>query len=315
MKLITSIDIFIQHCEYERGLAEYSLKAYKLDLKQFCIHCYKIKKDISIKEIDRSVIRSYLKYLYSLYKPKSIKRKIASLKSFLSFNEQEDYIEVNPFNKLRLKLEKEKLLPRVISREDLELILKAVYNNYRLKLESHKSISESIRDIAILELLFSSGMRVSELCSLKFEDVDLPSGQVKVSGKGKRERVIPICGKEVLNSLRLYIKEYSPWLERDKSFFLNRDKHGMSTQSVRLLIKKYCYLAGITTNITPHMFRHTVATLLLENGVDIRNIQCLLGHSSLSVTEIYTHVSQSSQREILKNKHPRKEFLKGVNRR
>ena len=164
---------------------------------------------------------------------------------------------------------------------------------------------EAIRDIAVLETLFSTGVRVSELCKLRGTDVDLVHRHILVMGKGKRERIIPICDQAVLKALKCYRDCYATHLMPESAFFLNRGMRPLSDQSVRLIIKKYQKKACIPENATPHMFRHTIATLLLENGVDIRNIQTLLGHSSLAVTEIYTHVSLSAQREALGRKHPR----------
>ncbi len=171
-----------------------------------------------------------------------------------------------------------------------------------------RAYKEAARDIAVLETLFSTGVRVSELCRLRKEDVDLSQLHILVMGKGKRERVIPLCDKATVQALKNYKRLYADFLKTGSAFFLNRDKQPLSDQSVRQIIKKYQKQACIPENASPHMFRHTIATLLLENGVDIRNIQTLLGHSSLAVTEIYTHVSLSAQREALGKNHPRKEL-------
>jgi len=157
----------------------------------------------------------------------------------------------------------------------------------------------------VIETLFSTGVRVSELCHLKITDVDLQHHHIRVLGKGKRERVIPLCDPATVNALSEYKSIYFTNTAIGDNFFLNRDRKPLSDQSVRQIIKKYQKKSQIPEMVTPHMFRHTIATLLLENGVDIRNIQTLLGHSSLAVTEIYTHVSLSAQREALGRCHPR----------
>ena len=148
-------------------------------------------------------------------------------------------------------------------------------------------------------------MRISELCSLKPSDVDLESENILIYGKGAKERIIQIGNPEVISALNLYQKEFSEDINMCGYFFVNRLNHRLSDQSVRFMINRYTKLAGITQHITPHMFRHSFATLLLEQDVDIRYIQKMLGHSSISTTEIYTHVSNTKQKDILIHKHPR----------
>lgn len=281
-----------------------TLTAYKLDLSQFQEKQY-VSSLNSVTEIDKNVIRSYLSWLDTNYKPRSIKRKIATLKSFFSFLEQEDHIENSPFRKLRLRINRAINLPRTLSLSSVNKLLKAAYDSLESTRKDSIAYQEKTRDIAVLKILFSTGIRVSELCKLKASDVDINNQQILVLGKGKRERAIPLCNNSTVNALNAYINEYSNHLNANDPFFLNRDKRPLSDQSVRHIINKYNILSCIPEHATPHMFRHTIATLLLENGVDIRNIQKLLGHSSLAVTEIYTHVSLSAQREALTDRHPR----------
>ena len=179
-------------------------------------------------------------------------------------------------------------------------------------LYEQKSLAESeyqlrccVRDIAMIELLFATGMRISELCSLKPESIDLESGNILIYGKGAKERVIQIGNPEVISALLLYQEYFKEDIVSCGYFFVNKRKNKLSDQSVRFMIKRYAEIAGITQHITPHMFRHSFATLLLEQDVDIRYIQQMLGHSSISTTEIYTHVSNKKQKDILVNKHPR----------
>jgi integrase/recombinase XerD len=165
-----------------------------------------------------------------------------------------------------------------------------------------------IRDIAVIELLFASGMRVSELCQLTASDINLEEGVIKILGKGNKERIIQICQNETIKALRVYRNLYFEQIQVESLFFINRLGRGLSAQSVRLMIKNYIKQTEINKHITPHTFRHTFATLLLEEDVDIKYIQSLLGHSSISVTQIYTHVNTEKQKQILSSKHPRRKM-------
>lgn len=162
-----------------------------------------------------------------------------------------------------------------------------------------------IRDIAVCELLFATGMRISELCSIPSENIDLENGIVRIYGKGSKERILQIGHKDVICALSEYRKAFSCEIDSSGYFFVNRLHNQLSDQSVRYMINKYVEIAAIKVHITPHMFRHSFATLLLEQDVDIRYIQRMLGHSSITTTEIYTHVSNTKQKDILLNRHPR----------
>ena len=163
-----------------------------------------------------------------------------------------------------------------------------------------------IRDIAVIELLFATGIRISELCSLKPADINLYDQDILIRGKGSKERKIQLGNDNVISILHEYQEECRADIETCGYFFINRLKQRLSEQSVREMINKYCTLAAIDLHITPHMFRHSFATCLLEADVDIRYIQEMLGHSSIHITEIYTHVAMSKQKDILTTKHPRK---------
>ncbi|HAS88872.1 MAG TPA: integrase [Desulfovibrio sp.] len=306
MKLNLAIKSFLQYCSLERALSPLTLNAYKKDLDQF-INITTSEYYDAI-DIDKELIRSYLLFINDGYKPKTLKRKLATLKSFFNFLEREDIIPVTPFRKLHIKIDRSKQLPKIIKESSLSKILKYAYLEQQKFCPTSNAYRESTRDICVLELLFATGIRVSELCSISPIEIDLKNNKLKINGKGNKQRMIPLCEKNSLKILKEYSRLYADILHDSTSFFLNRDLRPLSDQSVRRIIKKYSSIAGVTENITPHMFRHTIATMLLENGVDIRNIQILLGHSSLSVTEIYTHVSLSSQREILVKKHPRKKI-------
>lgn len=245
------------------------------------------------------------------YKSKTIKRKIASLRAFFLYLESEN-IEIEKFFlNIRTKFKDSVILPRTIKLEDISKIFNEVYKqlkNDRNTIYAKKSI---LRDIAILELLFATGLRVSEICSLRNKYIDILHGEILVLGKGAKERIIQVTNINTIESLENYfdIFKSSKDLNKDAYYFINRRGQRLSEQSVRFMVKKYSNMCGIKDNITPHMFRHTFATMLLEDDVDIRYIQRILGHSSIITTQIYTNVAVSKQKEILTIKQPRNKIV------
>ena len=290
---------YIEHCQYRKRLDYKTLKAYQIDLKQYAGSCPSMKNALSKEVVDRYIIN-----LHKQYKPKTVKRKIASLKAFFHYLEYQELIKENPFNKLDTRFREEKLLPKTIPFHSIQKFLSVLYEQKSLA-ESEYQLRCCVRDIAMIELLFATGMRISELCSLKPESIDLESGNILIYGKGAKERVIQIGNPEVISALLLYQEYFKEDIVSCGYFFVNKRKNKLSDQSVRFMINRYAEIADITQHITPHMFRHSFATLLLEQDVDIRYIQQMLGHSSISTTEIYTHVSNKKQKDILVNKHPR----------
>lgn len=285
---------YLNSCNNRKNLSKKTIKAYSIDLHQFMKF---IPKDT---KINKQCIEKYIDTLHSNYKPKSVKRKIASLKAFFHYLELEELIDINPFHKIQIRYKEPFSLPKTIPLKDIEKIINysyKVYNNANS--ENQKIIS--LRNILILELLFATGIRISELCSLNTEDIDFNDYIIKIHGKGSKERLVQICNKSIQNLIEEYIN-----LRQDSDYmFSNRLKNRLSEQSARNMIKQYTKNAGINTHITPHMFRHSFATLLLEEDVDIRYIQQMLGHSSITTTQIYTHISMKKQRNILVTKHPR----------
>lgn len=291
---------YLSYCKYEKGLDSKTQKAYKTDLLQFADY-------ISGRgaELSKDNLQAYLSELYKRYKIKSVKRKIASLRAFFNYLEYEDILPVNPLNRMRIKLHEPFLLPRTIQLETVDMILQCAYKQKQLPSNTPCQMRTSLRDVAVLELLFATGVRVSELCFLRKDSINLSSGEIKIYGKGSKERLIQIGNKDVLSAVSSYYAANSEDIENSGWFFVNRLGHRLSDQSVRNMINRYTTLAGVEQHITPHMFRHAFATLLLEEDVDIRYIQKLLGHSSISTTQIYTHVTTKKQRDILTAKHPR----------
>ena len=306
--VIEASENFIFHCKFEKGLSPKTIQAYNLDIKQFVDFLNQKKYSKELLKIEKNVLKEFLQYI-SDKQPKTIKRKIATLKALFNFLDFEDEININPFRKVRVQIKEPKVLPTVLNIADVLKIFKSAYQaRAKISVKDSYSYRSITRDIAILELLFTTGIRVSELCSLKMENIGKNFSYILVKGKGEKERLIQICNKETILALRAYYNTFEQAIEKAGIFFVNRLQSPISDQSVRFMIKKYTALAGIEKNITPHTFRHTFATLLLEEGVDLIYIQHLLGHSSIMTTQIYTHVNQAKQKQILRTKHPRKKF-------
>ncbi|MCH8904396.1 MAG: tyrosine-type recombinase/integrase [Bacteroidetes bacterium] len=302
------IDKFLFHCEFEKNLSPKTLQAYQTDLKQFTNSLDFSENSHSILLIDKTVLRKYLGTLTG-FSPKSMKRKIATLKAMFSYLEFDDLIPANPFRKMNIRIKEPHRLPVVMDQQEIRRLLKSAYIE-KLKTKDKKSYAYAVvvRDITVMELLFATGIRVSELCTLGKQNIDRDSGLVQVTGKGSKERIVQVVDPEVLNILREYFELFRAQILDTGFFFINRLGNRLSDQSVRLMIKKYSIIAKIAKHITPHTFRHTFATLLLEEDVDIRYIQKFLGHSSIVTTQLYTHVSSQKQQQILIAKHPRKSF-------
>lgn len=299
MNLEHLINIYLEHCKIQNNLSFKTLKAYKSDLSQFRVF-------ISDNDfLNKSNIEDYIAYLKSMsYKIKTIKRKIASLKAFYSFLIYQEYIEINPFYKIKLKIKESFVLPKIIAIEDLNKLFNVIEEKIEITNNSKYVYKELLRDRAILELLLASGMRIGELCALKRSNIMYSSNLIKIKGKGSKERMIPIYHPRLINDLIMYEKAFDKELKSSEYFFISKRKNGISCQSVAYMIKKYSRLAGIGINITPHMFRHTFATMLLEQDVDSRQIQLILGHSSIYTTQIYTHISSKKKNDIMKYKNP-----------
>jgi integrase/recombinase XerD len=299
-----SIQVFLNHCEYERNFSAHTVKAYRLDLCQFTRFTVEQGKSSTVTQVDRSLIREYTRTLYH-YKPRTQRRKLAAVKSLFGFLEREGILESNPARNLRLDIRLGRILPRTVSLSVLQAFFRQVYANRRSRVEQTQPCHLAIRDVALFELMFSTGMRVSEISNLLVTTVDLERGAVLVRGKGNKERLIPICDDQVHSALIAYVAVQGPSREPDGFFFTNRFGRRLSEQSIRMALKRHAKAAGLE-KITPHIFRHTVATMLLEQGVDLRFIQTFLGHSSIVTTTIYAHVNDKSQRDVLNHRHPRR---------
>lgn len=300
------IENYLKYCESQKRLDRKTLKAYRIDLKQFVQSTAGIS-DPAITNITSNTIEEYISKLHIQYKPKTVKRKIASIKSFFHYLEYKDIIYKNPFNKLQIQFREPNILPKTIPLNAVEKLLFTIYQRLNDSTTEYQR-KNTLRDAAVIELLFSTGIRISELCELKDKNIDLDNGVILIYGKGDKERRLHIGNKQVIKILKEYRETFKIKIESTNHFFINNIGEVLSDQSVRRMINKYAALAEINLHITPHMFRHTFATSLLEADVDIRYIQEMLGHSSIKVTEIYTHVTVSKQKDILCTKHPRKDF-------
>ena len=301
--LQTQITSYLEYCLTQKRLDGKTIKAYKIDLFQFSDGI----STTSLLEITPSILENYIKKLHEKYKPKSVKRKIASIKAFFHYLEYRNIIIQNPFNKIQIHFREPVILPKTIPLYIVEKFLSTIYSQ-RSNAKTDYQKRNALRDAAVAELLFSTGIRISELCNLKNNDVNLIDGIILIYGKGSKERLLQIGNSSVLDILREYKNNFYQKTLQCDHFFTSQSGKPLSDQSVRRMINKYSSIASIDLHITPHMFRHTFATSLLEADVDIRYIQEMLGHSSINITEIYTHVAVAKQKDILANKHPRKNF-------
>jgi integrase/recombinase XerD len=294
--------LFINYLRTERSLSENSIASYNFDLTKL-FDFLKRKKMISVKEIDDKALNDFLKIIKSsmnkndeVFSVKSISRYISSFRTFFKFLEAENYIKNNPAENLEAP-KSSRALPEVLTIDEINKILDSV----------NLSEKAGLRDRAILETMYASGLRVSELTNLEISNIDFESGFLRVFGKGSKERIVPI-GKSALSFIAEYIKMLRDKIKNAKSLnyvFLNLRGGKLSRMGVWNIVDEYCKKANIKKEVHPHTFRHSFATHLLEGGADIRIIQEMLGHSDISTTQIYTHIDKEYLIEIHKTFHPR----------
>ena len=287
---------YLEYCEFRKELDWNTLKAYRIDLMQFFEY---VKEDIPGKE----KIEDYITELHKKFKQKTIKRKIASVKAYYNYLVESEIISDTPFRKIKVKFKESIILPRIIPREEIEQILNCMYAQENRK--NVKAYKYWLRDVAVIETLFATGARVYEISNIREDSVNLNTGLIKIMGKGGKERYVQIASSEILGVLKNYYKENAEDIKQSGFFFVNNRGCRYTEQSIRLMLKKYAKLAGVERNITPHMFRHSFATYLVEEGVDISCVQQILRHSSIKTTQIYIHVAAKRQAEILRELHPR----------
>lgn len=275
MDLREEVGSYLEYCEFRKELDEKTLKAYRIDLCQYFSF-------FSCDEPEKREIEMYITDLHKKYKQRTVKRKIASIKAFYNYLVEEDIIYENPFRRIKVKFRETVVLPRIIPRDEIERLLNVIYaDGERLDKRRNKFW---LRDIAVIETLFATGARVYEISNIRTDSVDLRSGHIRIMGKGNKERYIQIGNTSVLELLRRYYETNELAIKESGYFFVNRRGNRFSEQSIRIMIKKYAALAGIERSVTPHMFRHSFATYLIEEGVDISCVQQILGHSSIKTT-------------------------------
>lgn len=299
-KLVAS---FIKYIQTEKGYSVHTIRNYESDLRQFgkfvAARTGVKDGDPGIGLVDHTLIRSYLAALFDKHRRTTIARKLSALKSFYGFLELRGFAPLNPAAEITTPRQ-ERHIPTYLPIDDMFALLE----------QPDREGEFGLRDLAILELLYSTGLRVSELVALDIERLDLNSRLVRVSGKGGKERLLPV-GRKAIAAIREYLghtgerRKKAGYGKGDGPVFLNYRGGRLSARSVNRLVKRYSRKCGITLEISPHSLRHTFATHLLDGGADLRSIQELLGHVNLSSTQKYTHVSIDKLVEVYDKAHPR----------
>ncbi|MFH1037938.1 MAG: site-specific tyrosine recombinase/integron integrase [PVC group bacterium] len=289
------IDAFVRYLRLEKNASPHTLRNYRSDLAQFqrFLSSQDVSGAIRVTGIDRLTLRGYMAFLQQQGVGKrSLSRKISALRSFFRFLRREGVMESNPASQVWLPRQ-DKKLPSFLDLDEIRALLEM----------PDRSTLLGLRDCAILETLYSTGIRVGALVSMNRGNVDLIGDLVKVREKGKKERLCPL-GPYAVRALRKYL-ETSPGEAASVPLFVNRSRERLSAEAVGKMLKKYITKAAITKKITPHAIRHSFATHLLDAGADLRSVQELLGHESLSTTQIYTHVSKERLKKEYDRTHPR----------
>ncbi len=291
---------FLKYLETEKSASPHTLKNYGRDLKEFVLYLKQdfpslVKGEEALWEkLETRHLRSFIAHLIQKNKASSVGRKLSTLKSFYQFCVRKALLEKNPA-RLILTPKKPRLLPKFLSVDEAERLLATSQ-------KTNKTFSK--RDHAIFEILYGCGLRVSELVGLDFASLDFSNQSLRVKGKGKKERIVPI-GEKAWEALNAYLKERKPALSQKEALFLNNRGQRIHVRRVEALLEEYQLRSGLGRKVSPHGLRHSYATHLLGNGADLRSIQQLLGHASLSTTQKYTHLSLEKLMEIYDKAHPK----------
>ena len=290
----SELDTFIDHLWLEDGLSKNTLESYRADLSQF--HTWLVTQQRNLLGVNQADIQQYLAFKFPQSKPRSISRLVASMRRFYRYALRENLIETDP----TLHIESPKLprsLPKSLNEQEVSDLLNAPDINQPI----------GLRDRAMLELLYASGLRVSELVTVKVHEVSTQDGVVRVTGKGSKTRLVPM-GQEAASWIDQYLNYARPEILQKKlcdALFVTNRADMMTRQAFWYLIKRYALLAGIHKHMSPHVLRHAFATHLLNHGADLRVVQMLLGHSDISTTQIYTHVARERLKQLHSVHHPR----------
>lgn len=283
----------------EKNFSQYTAKAYASDVMSFLIWL----EEANVSSVDYNKIREYLRFIHKYnYKKTTIARKISALRTFYKYLYRERVVEVNPVSSITAP-KREKKLPKFLDKDEIEQIL----NNVNIENPS------GFRNRAILELLWATGMRISELSGLNFGDLNLEHNEIKVFGKGSKERIVLISERAksyiqryIEHARRLVAKDFPPPpQDEDSPVFINNTGYRLNPKTIRNVINSIVDKISLPKKVTPHMFRHSFATYLIENGADLRVVQELLGHASISNTQIYTHISTKHLTDTYNKAHPR----------
>jgi integrase/recombinase XerC len=281
------IEKFIRYLEVEKNYSAHTILNYKLDLEDF----RNFLGEAALEKIDYLLLRKYLALLKEKnLSNRTVNRHLSSLRSFFRFLTRESLIKANPILSLSSP-KQEKYLPSFLTEEEVAKLIDAVI----------PKDERGLRDRAILETFYSTGIRISELANLSKEDFDFIGGIVKVMGKGKKERIVPI-GDKAISAIREYLDKRK---KQTDAIFLNKNGEAITTRGIRNIVGKYIRLAGIKQGVSPHTLRHSFATHLLNRGADLRSVQELLGHANLSTTQIYTHLTTDKLKSVYDKAHPR----------
>lgn len=287
------INQLITQLKITKNLQEQTLKAYSSDITNFFNYINKEK----IEQID---ILNYINYLFDekKLKDRSIKRKIISLKIYFNFLEDNSIIKNNPFTKLKFKFKQEKKLPKTLQKNEVKKLLETVYDELNSSITPYKKF-ETIRNISLLEILISTGIRIQEASLITLNDISLQEKTIIIHGKGRKERQLFILNKYVLSSLKNWLTIRKTSSPKCNNIFINKYGNPLSIHSIENIFRKYKTLSNINIKATPHYLRHTFATNLLTNGADLRSVQEILGHSSISTTQIYLEISSNRKKQVL----------------
>jgi len=293
-----AIEDYIHFIQVERQLSDNTLASYRRDLENYVGFLQEVEVMSDFRKVERTTILRHLEQLRMQGKTsRTVARHISSIRSFHQFLLREKRAETDPTVHLEMPTIEQKL-PNILSIEEIEALLMA----------PNRSKPQGVRDVAMLELLYGSGMRISELIALDLSDIHLTMGFVRVFGKGGKERIIPL-GKSALSALNNYLNSARGQLQgkypKTDAFFINQRGKRLTRQGCWKLMKEHALKAGIQHELTPHTLRHSFATHLVENGADLRAVQEMLGHADISTTQIYTHISKTRLSEVYKQFHPR----------
>jgi len=289
---------YITHLRIERNLSQNTIDAYQRDLTRYLNFIEKFESINDLNKVKQKHVRQFIRKLKKVHLMEtSVNRILSSIRSFHNYLAGEEILKENPLLSMDTPKIRRKL-PTVLTPQEIDEILKAVDTSSKI----------GIRDLAVLEILYSGGLRVTELCNLKLTDFLLEAEMLRVIGKGNKQRLVPL-GPQAIQCLNKYFKKVRPaWARKNQNLgriFISRNGKPLTRMMVWIILKKWVKLTEIKKEISPHTFRHSFATHLLEGGADLRSVQEMLGHSDISTTQIYTHLDKEYLKEVHRTFHPR----------